>query len=87
MEVLEMYITQSSVSKSIFMLIILSGGDANLYWYCGDSKLKENNTRLTKRNDNTIVIEYGDKNILGTPKTLELTDDKGNLLPNWQKIK
>ena len=87
MGVKELYVSESNVVGSTYVLMILEDGTPSLTWYMGNSKVEEKNPIISKRYDGSMKIEYGEENLFGVRQVLCFIDSSGQLEERWDRIK
>jgi hypothetical protein len=83
----EVYVTNASAPNSKYVLMRMVDGTLRLNWYDTDSKIVEEEPTLTKRYDNSMKLEFGEKNLFGIRQVLPFIDSKGELEDRWDRIK
>ena len=87
MGVKELYVSESNVVGSTYVLMILEDGTPRLTWYMGNQKVEEDNPTISKRYDGSMKIEYGEENLFGVRQVLCFIDSSGQLEKRWDRIK
>ena len=87
MGVKELYVSESNVVGSTYVLMILEDGTPSLTWYMGNSKVEEKNPIISKRYDGSMKIEDGEENLFGVRQVLCFIDSSGQLEERWDRIK
>lgn len=83
----EVYVTNATTPNSKYVLMLMVDGTLKFNWYDEDSVIHEEEPTLSKRCDNSMKLEFGEKNLFGIRKTLPFMDSKGNLEDGWDRIK
>ena len=83
----EVYVTNASTPNSKYVLMRMTDGTLIFNWYDAESIVHEEEPVLIKNDDNSMRLEFGEKNLFGIRQTLSFIDSSGNLEKRWERIK